>query len=64
MGKDVVPFIFDDLKQNQKNPHFWFPALQAIIGSGPTISEDIHGNMPEIARIWLSWIEENASFSD
>lgn len=64
MGKGVVPFIFNDLRRNQKDPHFWFPALQDIIGNGPTIPEDVRGNMPEIARIWILWIEENVPCSD
>ena len=58
MGKDIVPFIIKDLKKNQNNPRFWFPALQAIIGDGPTIPKDVRGNMPEIARIWILWIEK------
>lgn len=64
MGRDAVQFIRDDLERNRENPHFWFPALQTIIGDGPTIPGDVRGNMKKIARIWLSWIEENVSFSD
>ena len=59
MGKSVLPLILADLRENKDDPDFWFPALQAIIGDGPTIPETIYGNMPEMAQAWLFWVEEN-----
>ena len=51
LGKQVVPFI---LKQLQKKPDFWFPALRAITKENPVHSNDV-GNLRKMTEAWLQW---------
>lgn len=54
MGKEALPLIFNKLK---KSPDHWFWALQSITGVNP-IPLDKRGNVPEMAKIWVSWGQE------
>lgn len=58
MGLDVVPFIINDLKEN--GPDDWFWALSEITGKNP-ISEEIIGNMQEMANSWIQWAKNNVN---
>jgi hypothetical protein len=55
MGREVVPFILRDL---EKEPKHWGPALQAITGAQPVPKEHA-GRVTRIAEDWLRWAREN-----
>lgn len=55
LGKDVLPFIFDDL---QKSNSLWFCALNAITRANPIQNEHI-GNVLEMSKDWLNWAKIN-----
>ena len=50
MGKDAIPFILDDLRE-QPTGH-WFWALGAITGEDPTLGE---ADIDKAIQAWLSW---------
>ncbi|MEE3717623.1 hypothetical protein V2H45_12735 [Tumidithrix elongata RA019] len=51
MGSKVVPLILQELS---KEPDHWFPALRAITGENPVMSED-KGRIKKMAEAWLDW---------
>jgi hypothetical protein len=51
MGPAVLPLIFRDLKENERD---WFWALSSITGTDPVAPEDA-GNVPRMRAAWLSW---------
>ena len=59
MGKDVVPFILEDL---QNSPKWWFYALIKING-GDIIPQDQHeeyvGQLNKLTKAWLEWGRNN-----
>ncbi|EKD24112.1 MAG: hypothetical protein ACD_81C00106G0004 [uncultured bacterium] len=59
MGKDALPFIFEDLR---KYPRHWFVALRIITGFDP-VPYDKKGNVAEMTRIWLIWAKQNGYIS-
>ena len=52
MGEPVIPIILKDL---QRQPDHWFPALAAISGESPPIPKEYRGRMMAITKIWLEW---------
>lgn len=50
-GKDVVPFIIDELKKNNK---FWFHALEVLTGEDP-VKKEHWGNPLLMKNDWLQW---------
>jgi hypothetical protein len=56
LGKDVIPFIIQDLKTN--NNH-WFNALEALTGENP-IKNNHKGILPLMKNDWLEWAEKNS----
>lgn len=55
LGEDVIPFIIQDLKNN--NSH-WFYALEALTGQNPIKSE--HRGIVELMKAdWLEWANKN-----
>jgi hypothetical protein len=51
MGQAALPFI---LKELRTDPHYWFPALQAITGEDPVPEAD-RGIVPKMTDAWLQW---------
>lgn len=54
-GLDILPFIIDDLIENQNH---WFYALETITGINPILNGD-EGNIPAMTEAWSNWAEEN-----
>lgn len=55
MGDAVVPLILRDL---EREPKHWGPALRAITGAQPVPSEHA-GRVREIAKDWLHWAKNH-----
>jgi hypothetical protein len=55
LGQEVLPFIFDDLKNNDNH---WFYALEALTGQNP-IKEKHRGFIPLMKKDWIEWGKEN-----
>jgi len=55
LGKDVLPFIIEDLKTNDNH---WFYALEALTGKNP-IKENHKGIVMLMKNDWLEWAKEN-----
>ncbi len=55
MGKQVLPFIFKDLKENYGH---WFWALTILTGENPVPPED-EGNIQKMREMWLEYGERN-----
>ena len=51
MGKAVVPFLLEDLRQN---PLYWLPALRQITQQNPVQPEQ-RGKIKQMAEAWLNW---------
>lgn len=52
MGKEALPFIFQDLEQD---PHaHWYPALAQITEQSP-VPFKLRGCIKEMRREWLRW---------
>ena len=56
MGRDVVPYIIDDLSKTQNH---WFYALTKITGNNP-ITDNHAGNVELMTKDWLKWANENS----
>jgi len=52
LGKEVVPFIIEDLIVN--GPNHWFNALSVITGKNP-IQEKNAGRMDAMTLDWIRW---------
>jgi hypothetical protein len=55
MGERAIPPILRDL---ERQPKLWGPALEAITGASP-VSPDEKGKMRRVAEVWLQWAREN-----
>jgi len=55
MGKEVLPFILEDLCC--KDPAHWFFALQKISNESPVPKAD-WGDIPKMTTAWLKWGEK------
>ncbi len=55
LGKDVIPYILEDLRQN--NNH-WFSALTKITGDNPVPVEHL-GNISKMTNDWIAWGKTN-----
>ncbi len=55
LGKDAIPLILRELKENGGH---WFLALQALTGENPVKPEDI-GRMRVMAQAWLEWGQQH-----
>ncbi|HEY7326964.1 MAG TPA: hypothetical protein VH592_04965 [Gemmataceae bacterium] len=51
MGEPVVPLLLAEL---QREPDFWFAALQKITGADPA-SKASAGKIEELAKAWIEW---------
>jgi hypothetical protein len=51
IGKVVVPFLLDDLRQN---PLYWLPALRQITQENP-VQPEHKGKIKLMAEDWLNW---------
>jgi hypothetical protein len=51
LGEPVVPLLLDEL---QREPDFWFAALQKITGADP-VPKTSAGKIKEMAKAWLDW---------
>jgi hypothetical protein len=51
MGEAAVPLL---LRELEKAPNYWFPALTAITGVNP-IPEEARGRLIEMTEAWLEW---------
>jgi hypothetical protein len=51
MGLPVLPLI---LKELQREPNFWFHALEALTDEDPVPGE-IRGSVARIREAWLDW---------
>jgi hypothetical protein len=57
MGKDALPFIFEDLRQRPEPDH-WFEALVEITHENPVAPED-KGYSRRMTKAWLKWARTN-----
>jgi hypothetical protein len=55
LGKDIIPFIIEDLKQSENH---WFYALELLTGENPIKSEH-RGIINLMKSDWLNWAEKN-----
>ncbi len=55
MGKQVVPWIIEDIRFN--GTMFWWHALRQILGDGPIVPEYGRGKLRLINEMWLAWYE-------
>jgi hypothetical protein len=55
MGPRVIPPILRDL---EREPKMWGPALHAITKATPVLSEDV-GKVRRVAAAWLKWAKDN-----
>lgn len=55
LGKDIIPFIIEDLKQSENH---WFYALELLTGENPIKSEH-RGIINLMKSDWLNWAERN-----
>ncbi len=53
MGKDALPFIIHQLKEEGENPDHWFWALKAITGEN-AVHPEHRGNMKKMAEDWIN----------
>lgn len=51
MGEPVVPLLLAEL---QREPDFWFAALQKITGADP-VPKASAGKIDEMAKAWIDW---------
>ena len=51
MGEPVVPLLLDEL---QREPDFWFAALQKITGADP-VPKGSAGKINEMVKAWIDW---------
>ncbi len=51
MGPPAVPLLLAEL---QRDPDFWFDALQRITKENP-VPEQSAGKVKEMARAWIEW---------
>lgn len=51
MGTAILPILFREL---QREPDYWFWALNAITEEDPTNPEDA-GDLPKMTEAWLKW---------
>ena len=58
MGKTALPLILSKLIQEGNEPDHWFVALEAITNED-IVPEDSYGDMKKMAKLWLSWADEN-----
>ena len=55
LGKDMIPFIIQDLKQSENH---WFYALELLTGENP-IKTEHRGIINLMKSDWLNWAEQN-----
>jgi len=55
LGKDIIPFIIQDLKQSENH---WFYALELLTGENP-IKNEHRGIINLMKSDWLNWAEKN-----
>ena len=55
LGRPVVPLILEDL---QREPDFWFWALEAITGENP-VPPGTNGDVRKMREAWLEWGRRN-----
>ncbi len=55
MGKPVIPFILQDMKDNGG---WWYPALRTLTGANP-VPESAKGSPPLNDEAWLQWGRDN-----
>jgi len=55
LGKDIIPFIIEDLKQSENH---WFYALELLTGENPIKSEQ-RGIINLMKSDWLNWAKKN-----
>lgn len=60
MGPVVIPFI---LQRMQKEPSYWFDALQALTSGADPILPNQYGNMQAMTSAWLQWGKDNGYVS-
>lgn len=53
MGPPVVPLIAAEM---EREPGWYFDALQSIIGDGPDIPEEARGRLNVLTKIYLDWL--------
>ena len=51
LGQAVVPLL---LKELERDPDYWFTALQALTGEDPVPAED-RGDLHRMTEHWLTW---------
>jgi hypothetical protein len=60
MGESAVPFL---LEQLERDPHWWFWALEMITGDDPVPAE-AKGHLDRMAKAWLDWGREKGFVAD
>lgn len=55
LGHEAIPLILEEL---QREPDFWFTALQELTGAQP-VPESSFGKLGEMREAWLKWGKEH-----
>ncbi len=58
LGKDVIPFIIEELKKEENH---WFYALEALTGQNP-IKQEHRGIIRLMKSDWIEWAEKNNNY--
>ena len=56
LGLEVVPEILQEMKTST-GAH-WMALLGEIYQGGPVIPEKVRGNIVELSKIWIHWVEQ------
>lgn len=55
LGKDIIPYIMWDLKNDQVP---WFCVLTELLNDQPKITSVERGNLSEMCRLWLDFLSQ------
>lgn len=58
MGKEALPLIFAELRDEGDDPDHWFVALHHITQADPVPDED-KGDMAKMSEAWREWSESD-----
>lgn len=58
MGKNALPLILKQMKNEGDDPDHWFAALEAIAAHDP-IPEEWYGDTVNMAKAWFDWADKN-----
>lgn len=60
LGMPVVPIIFAEM---EREPGWWFHAINTITGEGPHVPSDAMGRLDRLTEIFLKWGKEKGYYT-